>query len=452
MRKSSLRRWVPALAIALCALPHSLAAAVEGDRFTLANGLRVWVAPSGPATRGLCEVLLSVAAGSGEERPGESGAAWMTARALTLLDGGEDPRRALARLGMSLDVTVERGIAQIGLTGPGDRCLPALRILAGLLARPALPAAAWSAAEAEWRQGQARESEDAQAQGDRRLSRLAWSEPAEPPASTVVGAGRLEAFRARAYVGSRMALAVRGDLAPAAAEAEIRRSFSSLPAGAVAASPGEPAAARPVVAAVECLRAPGIEPPLLLVGRGVEIADDADFFGWQALAHILGESHSSRLVRRLRLEEPLVYTVETDWLTAGRRRLTLRVACQTEDVERSRAVIREEMGRLAEREVTPRELATAVAILRSRLLLDRESPHAELARWARGVLAPVPGLDLAAAGPLVDRLTPAGLLALARRGARPEVTVVIGDPSSLPLCAAAEARSQGAETNKEGDR
>jgi len=279
---------------------------------------------------------------------------------------------------------------------------------------------------AGWLQIVARDAVDAQAEGDRRLTRLAWGGEGPAAPSADIAMERLEAFRARTWVASRMALAVRGDLSAKDVEAEVRRAFAGLPAGA-AASAARPEKARPVAAAAECLRAPGIDPPLLLVGRGVEIADDADFFGWQALAHILGESHSSRLVRRLRLEEPLVYTVETDWLTAGPGRLTLRVSCQTGEVERSRAVILEEIGRLAEREVTAEELATAVAILRSRVLLDRQSPHAALGRWARGALAPAPGLDLAAAGPLLDRLTPAGLLALARRGARPAVSVVIGD-------------------------
>lgn len=423
------------LAVALLTGPLSAMAAEEGSRFTLANGLRAWIAPqSSPAD--LTEIVLVVAAGNAEEEPGERGAAWMAANALPV----GDARRGLARQGVSLEITVERETAQLSLTGPGEQVLPMLRALAGLIGRAELPADAWIAAEAGWRQELARESADPQIQVDRRLTRLAWGESGREASP-----GRLErlaAFRGRAYVASRMALAVRGGVPASAVEAEIRQAFSGLPRGDAAKTDGSAPAAGPVTTAVECLRASGLEAPLLLVGLGVAVRDDADFFGWQALAHILGGSHSSRLVRRLRLEEPLVYTVETDWLTAGPGRLTLRISTQTDEVERSRAVILEETARLAEREVTPRELATAVAILRSRILLDRESPRGELVRWARRQVAPGPGLDLAAAGTILDALTPARLLALARRDPRPGVTVVMGD--RLPsLCAAGAAAQAG---------
>ncbi|HEV2847325.1 MAG TPA: pitrilysin family protein, partial [Thermoanaerobaculia bacterium] len=405
-----------------------------GSRFTLANGLRVWIAPQGPPA-GLAEVVLAVAAGSGEEKPDERGAAWVTAHALVAVDA----RRNMARQGVSLEIEVERGMAQLSLTGPGEHVLPMLRALSGLIGRAELPDDAWSAAEGAWRQELARETADPQTQVDRRLTRLSWGESAQEASP-----GRLErraAFRSRAYVAPRMALAVHGGVSADAVETEIRRAFSGLPRGAAAES-GAAQGAGPATTAVECLRASGLEAPFLLVGRGVTIREDADFFGWQALAHILGGSHSSRLVRRLRLEEPLVYTVETDWLTAGPGRLTLRISTQTDDVDRSRAVILEEMARLAEREVTPRELATAVAIVRSRVLLDRESPRGELARWARRQVAPGPGLDLAAAGEVLDTLTPARLLALARRDPRPGVTVILGDQLP-PLCTAGAAAPAG---------
>jgi predicted Zn-dependent peptidase len=402
------------------------APAEVGSRFALANGLRVWVAPPGGAV-GLAEIVLAVAAGTAEEEPGERGAAWVTAHALVA--GGA--RNALAREGVSLEVEVERGMAQLSLTGPGDRVVPMLRALAGLVDRAELPAGDWSAAEAAWRRELAREGADPQVQVDRRLTRLAWGEGVEEPSSGPLQ--RLAAFRNRVWAAPRMALAVHGALPAGAVEAEIRRAFSGLPSGGAPAAAGAARAAGLAGGVVECRRASGLESSLLLVGRGVAIRDDAGFFGWQVLAHILGGGHSSRLVRRLRLEEPLAYTVDTDWLTAGPGRMTLRVSTQTDDVERSRAVILEEMTGLAEREVTPQELATAVAIVRSRVLLDRESPRGELARWARRQVAPGPGLDLAAAGAVLDAMTPAGLLALARRDARPEVTVILGDPVP-PLC------------------
>ncbi len=439
--------------------------------FALDNGLKASIAAPARAA-GLCQVLFAAAAGRGEEAPAERGAAAITALALfagPLPDGSDDTRSYLERQGATLDIAVDREMARFELVIPVGRCLAAVTTLAPIFARAQLPAARWTDARRERRLEQARQEADTRGQVDRRIARRLAPE-AEPEGAAAAArpetagdkASRepdFDAFLARVYSADRMTLAVRSELPAAAVEAAIRQAFGPLqrrlrpgamgprqPLGAAAgaaarggeaAVPALPASQESLPAGghtFECVADTGIDPPLLAVGRRVEVADDQAYYGWQVLAEVLGGSHSSRLAARLRYAEQLVYSIEAACLPAGRD-LLLRVACQTRQVARSQQIIEEEMARLASQPLSARELATAVAILKSRVALDRESPWAGLRRWSRQQLGIDAGRDAGAADRQLDGLTAGWLMQLAKgAAARPEMTVLL---ATSPLCAAA---------------
>jgi predicted Zn-dependent peptidase len=115
--------------------------------------------------------------------------------------------------------------------------------------------------------------------------------------------------------------------------------------------------------------------------------------------------------------------------------LILRVACQTSQLAQAREVILRELQRLAAETVGQEELATAVAILRSRLLLDTESTRSRIHRRALILLSRQPVRDPAGAEAALAKLTPEVLRAVARRLLKAQdVSTVVVSARAQPLC------------------
>jgi predicted Zn-dependent peptidase len=419
------------------------------QRLDLPSGLRVLVAR--PARAALfSEALLVVRAGTGTVASGQEEIARVAAASLTagrLPADGPPVRLQLARMGVTLDSTVGREVAIFRFAVPTRKTLPFLHLLSGLLARASLPEEVWG--EAAGRRGEelAREQADSWQRAVAELTSLAWSD--RPPAAAAplapVAPAALAAFRAAAYTPGRMVLSIWGELPIESLADAARQELAALPAPAspggeatpvlAGAAPAEPA--RRTGGGVNCLRVEGAQPAALVVGVGAAVDDDPGFYGWQVISHILAASLDSRLQSRLRAENQAVYTIDAACVPVGNRGLTLRIACQTDQVEPARKAILAELRRLTQEPVTQEELDQARAILRSRLQLDRGSFRERLYRVSLGLLA-LPGLrDPAAAEPALASLTPAGLLDLLRRTLRPDdaVTVVVS-ANPEPLCAA----------------
>ena len=428
----------------------------------LDNGLRLLLGkPRRPAL--LTEVLVVIRSGSEAKEAGaknarEKEAAWIAAE--TFLSGslgteGTLVRRHLARLGASADYTVGKQATVFRFTVPTRLADELMEVLAALLSRPSPPAPVWQQAAAYRGQLVAREEVDPWHSSTRLLDSLLWERAGQSPptAAPTPAASSIEPAAARqepaiqlararlreTYRPSHTIVAAWGELDVEATAETARRLFSRVPnVGSPPGAAAPPSSPTPAPKGVtRCLQRPGATPPALLIGFGAEIEDDVDFFGWQVLAHILGSSNDSRLYRRLRLHESLAYTVEASCLPVGDRGLTLRIACQTPDLERSHRAVLDELHRIASEEVSQEELDLARSIFRSRLLLDQGSLREQFYQHALRLLGTPSARDALAGQRALDQLTPERLLRLARGVLVPErASVVVVSETPSPLCTA----------------
>lgn len=439
------------LIVLLAAVPLAAQETPPGlERFRqeeLPNGLRVLIGKPRRTTL-FSEVLLVVRAGTGTAGPRREELARVAALALTagrLTPEAPPVQLQLTRLGVVLDSTVGREVAVFRFAVPTRNTVPLLRLLARLLARGSPPEEVWTEAIGQRGEMLAGERADLWRMATAQLDSLAWKDGAATgeaavaalPAPATVERAALDGFRSRAYTPERIVLSVWGELPPDEVADVTRRELGGLAPGATAsaaaAAPPEPV--RAPAAGLRCLREEGAVPPALLVGLGTEVEDDTAFYGWQLVTHILGASYNSRLQRRLRTESQVVYTVEAAALPVGTRGLTLRIACQTDQVEATRKVILDELRRLASEPVAQDELDLARALLRSRLQLDQASFRDQFYRRSLALLG-IRGIrDPGTAEPVLAAMTPDSLLGLMRGMLRPdEASTVVLSAEAEPLC------------------
>jgi predicted Zn-dependent peptidase len=420
-----MKRWRRCFVVALIAMPAAEAFGLNDIvAFDVPGGLRALVAETNAR---VSEVVVSVEAGTQHERPDQQGAATTVAEAMLAGElGGQNIRRLLALKGVTSDVTVGSRTTTFRFVLPESQMLGFVPLVAGLFTRDALPESSWAEARQYRSASLDREHANPWLCGSWLFARLVWDSAASAPAlarpASEPPVEALEQFRRAHYTRARTVLAIIGTNAIAVRQA-ITRAFTA--GGPIPTSPPPGAPATPVPRAGPVTRyIPAAGSPFLTVGHSVTVRNNDDFFATQILAEVLGGSLSSRLYQRLRLREQLVYTVEASVTPVGSSHLVLQIICQTGDPSRTLRIVQRELTTLATRPVARGELATAVAILRSRLLLDQFSTRESLyRRITHSSLEVVRGPEDGFA--LLDAITPDALLILARRLLRPQALIAI---------------------------
>lgn len=425
--------WLTVGAIAERTAPIPSALQTVG-RVELPNGLRVIV---GQRTRvtGFSEVLLVARAGGGVPRSEQDQTARIAAAILTAGTVPPDPtpiRLRLARLGVSMDVTVGRDVAVFRMATPTRNTSPVLSLLSDTLGRRSLPDDLWEQTRTAVREAD-RQAADGWTAATSELTSMIWTferPSTERSLSTASQHARdiaaLAAFRHSGYSPRNLVLSVWGDRPVQEIIEAARESFGPL----VAVTPTPRAAIPdPVLrdrGGIACLEHGGASSAALLVGAGARVDSDEAFYALQIAVHILGASYNSRLQRRLRDDAQVVYTVEASAVPVGHRGMTLRIACQTDQITSTRRIIREELSRLTRSPVAVEELDFARALLRSRLALDAASVRDQFYRQALALLAgPQFVREPAGAQALLSAFTPATLLSALRRSLRADLTSTV---------------------------
>jgi predicted Zn-dependent peptidase len=391
--------------------------AMDVTTFDVPGGVRAIVVESDERTAG---VMISIAAGTQRETADQRGAASVAAAAWLAGDlDGEPIATRLALLGVTATHTVGAERTLFDFTVPPASLTPFLSLAAALVARTSLSQAAWNEALDMRASILERERADSRGCATGRFADAIWESARDgddhAPAPTREAGER---FWRAWYTRERVVIAAEAPDSTALRHV-ITRAF---------AVDGAPASPNPVAATttrvpratplVERVTASGST--FLVAGQVVTTKDGADFFAAQLVAQVLGGSLSSRLQQRLRVRERIAYTVEASAMPIGSMQLLLQVTCDTTNPSRALAVIREEFAALAARPVTGEELAVAVAVMRSRLLLDQASPRALLYRHiAPASATPDEGFAL------LDTITPAALLRRADGLLRPKALVAV---------------------------
>ena len=416
------------------------------ERKELSNGLKLLIGkPLRPAL--FSEVLLVVRAGTGTAGSGQEEIARIAAQTLLTARRPQDTsiRVELARLGVSPDFTVGREVAVFRFAVPTVNTHHFLHLLASLLNRRKLPNEVWEDAMAQRASELTREQSDPWQRATTELTSLLWTNRTDntlphllslPVESETLTAKVLAAFWGQRYAPGNMVLSIWSNFPIDQVGNIAEREFGILAAGNLKDTPvPAPEPVRTRGGATACLRDEGAIPPALLVGVGAEVNSDRAFYGWQIAAHILGASSNSRLQHRLRTLSQAVYTIEASGVPVGLRGMTLRIACQTDQVDMTRNVIFQELRRIAQEPVSQQEVDLARALLSSRLKLDSASYRDRFYRRSLELLSLQGVRDPAQAESLLASFTPATLLDVLSSSLKPEeASTVIISVHREPLC------------------
>ena len=288
-----LRCW-PALLLALSS-SVAYASIAEPTRLTLANGLRVVLAPDSLASA--LDVSLWFGSGIRHETPAQAGLALLTAR-LTFRNGESDPLAALSAEGGTGGVTVTPDLTCFSATMPEEGLGAALAFLAERLPGRPTNATELAAERAALRGDLARSERTPIARGLASLWAAAWpghpyARNGAPPAAgaDALTATQVEAWRRAYYSPGNAVLTVAGAFDRDRSLAEIRQRFERLPRGAAGTGsrPGAPRAAARSSASIE------LPARLCLMGWRGPGAADPDTPALELLAAWLGDGSQARL-------------------------------------------------------------------------------------------------------------------------------------------------------------
>ena len=297
-------RWSTAVSALALALVSTSAAApgLDATRVTLANGLRVVLAPDSLA--GTVDAALLYRSGTRNETPAQAGLALLAAR-LTFRNGADDPLSTLEAEGGTGQLAVTPDITSLSATVPDAGLGAALDFLAARLPGAPVTAAQLTAERSAIRAERARPERTLVMSGLSRLWGAAW--PGHPYARTgmlptvadALTAADVEAWKKSRFGAANAVLILTGGFDREQVLAEIRKRFEGRPKG-IAASVAAAAAPKAGTRAIE--RLPDLSQSgirLCLVGWRGPGAGDPDAAAMELLATCLGGGPEARVPRAL---------------------------------------------------------------------------------------------------------------------------------------------------------
>ncbi len=303
----------PALVLALCAV-SSAAAPLDATRVTLANGLRVVLAPDPNALS--VDAALWFPSGTRHERPAQAGLAILSAR-LTFWNGANDPLAALTAAGGTGGLTATPDYTSFSATVPVESLDGALDFLGARLAPSPVTATALAAERAAIRAERARPERTPVARSLARLWSAAW--PGHPYAQTggapAAGSDALkpldvEAWRRTRFAPGSAVLTLSGAFEPESALAHVRARFERRARGTPATTAALPAP-RAASRVTDRIDSPA---RLCLVGWRGPGAGDPDVPAFELLAAWLGGGPEAKLGRSLVRDWQLAATAQAGFV------------------------------------------------------------------------------------------------------------------------------------------
>ena len=236
-------RWstaVSLLALGFASLASAAAPGLDATRVTLANGLRVVLAPDSLA--GTVDATLWYRSGTRNETTAQAGLALLAAR-LTFRNGAVDPLVPLEAEGGTGQLAMTPDMTSLSATVPADGLDAALDFLAARLPGAPVTAAQLAAERSAIRAERARAERTAVASALARLWSTAWpGHPyartgALPPAgSDALAPADVEAWRKSRYGAANAVLTLTGGFDSDRALADIRKRFEGKPKGTPASA------------------------------------------------------------------------------------------------------------------------------------------------------------------------------------------------------------------------
>jgi predicted Zn-dependent peptidase len=406
--------------------------------FTLPNGLKTQLVPYGRLPK--VSVSLVLQAGNVHEQASESGLADLVGALLR--EGSEQlPAAALAtrvaRMGGTLDVAVGEAETVLSGTVLAEYAPDFVRLLADVVQRPALPAAALPRATADFKRRlalygarpgtQARLAYAAAIFGSHPYGRGLPPE-AQLDAYTIE---QVRAFYAREYGARRASLYLVGRCDTAAVRAAVGAALGTWAPGPARRIAAPQPQAR---GALQLLDRPGARQTSVVMGLPVVPPTHPDYAGLRLMNALLGGTMNARIPRNIRGAKGYTYGSVSG--------IYPRYGCadwgEGTDVatEHTADALREIFGEITrlQQEAPPAEELQAVQAQEAGQFVLRNSAPADIIAQLRFLdLHGLPDAYLTEQVPALYAVTPAQMQALARQYLRPEAmtVVLVGDRQAV---------------------
>jgi len=404
-------------------------------RATLANGLRVIVTPM--PQRELAAASLALRAGAADEADAVGGATVLAARGLT---EGTEVRDAIAlteaaeRLGASIHAEAGWDATSAGLDVPVSRLAPALDLLAEVVRRPSFPEAEIDRLRDERLTDLLQARADPRRRADEAYvsSIYAPSSPYHRPAGgaaptvEVLTPVELRAVHDAAYVPSRAALVVAGDVDPD----EVLRVAEALFGDWGGPDESEPRPIDDTSAVtsrfVRVVHRSGAVQSEIRIGHPGLRRLHPDYHAVAVMSAILGGLFNSRLNMNLREEKGYTYGASAGFdLRRARGPFTARAAVNTEVTVPALHEFLVELDRIREAPVTDAELKAARDYLVGVFPLRFETPGPVAGSLAGLFVHRLPDDELERYRGSIEAVTAADVQRVAREHIRPEAAAVV---------------------------
>jgi zinc protease len=400
-------------------------------RAVLPNGLTVLAVES--KSLPVFAAVLAVEAGSRYDPDGKWGLSSITSS--LLLEGSETLAEdamslRLDALGASLEASCAYETSSLTLVGLSENLREVLGIVAGAVSRPRLDARAFEDVRRRELTAIVEDDDDPYCVCRREFFGLVFGahprgRPVEGRPETLLALSESDpgACHAALYGPPRAVLGLSGDFDARAALDAAAESFGGWSGGSADAARGE-APARQTEPRTRFVQMDREQAHVSLGSLGIPRTDPS-FYAVSAMDVILGDSPglASRLATRLREVEGLAYIVESDTVSTAGRDPGAFWAYTAVSPERTKAAVQailDEMRRFRGAPPTEDELAAAIAYLRGRHALDRETNESRAARLV-GIERYALGLDYEERYPsFVGAVTREDVLAAAERIVDPD--------------------------------
>lgn len=427
------------------------------ERFTLANGLRILVAPM---TRlPLVTVLALVDAGASCDDAGAEGTAALTARTLTEGTASHDGAALTDRLealGTSLDGYADWDSSAARFTVMPSRLEEAFALLAEVLRAPTFPAADVERRRDERTAELTQRLSEPRGLADQRFTGFLYgreSRYARPAGGTIrsvgaLGAHQVRAFHEARYVPDATTLIFVGDVTPEVARALAERAFGDWkvgvhPAAAAAATVATESVALRRTIIVDKADAPQSE---LRVGHVGVPRSHPDHLRIVVMNALLGGLFSSRINLNLRERNAFTYGASSgfDWRRAAGP-FVVSTAVKSEVTDRAVLEILTEIDGIRTAAPDAKELALAIDYLAGVFPLRYESTDAVAGALANSVIFGLSDDWYATYRTRIREITTEDVLAAAQRHLDPSrlLLLAVGDAAAIREPLASHARVTG---------
>jgi len=338
------------------------------ESVTLSNGFK-FILKKDPLA-GLVALELWVGAGSADENPGQEGIAHVVEHTLfrgSSADGQTKFAGRIESLGARLNAFTARDQTVFHFVLPAHQLNHGLKLLAQLVQLPspeqARPSKEIQVVLHEWKQGQDNPASRAlvslfkQVYGDHPYGRPVLG---TPETLKQLSWDDINQFYNSWYVANNMTLVVAGNFSPDAAKREIEGLFSAIRHGPLPPQNRPPLTVqlRPRLNLIKA----SVDQGRLALGFPIPPGADPQNLPLDLLAFILGSGESSRLARRVKIEQGLVHSASA--YTSKRKGPGIFVVRAETEPGKTLAALRailSEVYRLREQPVEPSELTRALA-------------------------------------------------------------------------------------------